>query len=320
NYALNITTNSTVLGLKKKIQSMLGIDIKKISLSFSSKSLEDHRTLESYNIKQNDTIQPAEHNVKNDELAERVENDKKIENDEKTIQIPMQPIRIFVYYHKNYALNATTNDTVLELKKKIRSMLGINIKKISLSFSSKPLEDHRTLESYNIKQNDTIHVSHRIIGGSFDYFVLTNDYLDPRYDNDFTNQRNGPTLKRGNEPYKPPYGWKRIAISIKRYGDDTWIGTNNNSWPVSFHGTSKDAAENIAKDGFDLLKGKHFLYGKGIYSTPDVKEAECYAKLFSYQNCQYKVIFQNRVNPNDLRKANDDKYWITANDKNIRPY
>ncbi|CAG8709873.1 2895_t:CDS:2, partial [Racocetra fulgida] len=221
-----------------------------------------------------------------------VDNNEKIENDEKTIQIPMQPIRIFIYYHRNYAVNATKNDTVLELKKKIRSMLDINIKKISLSFSR----------------------------GSFDYFVLTNDYLDPRFDNDFTYQRDGPTLTRGNEPYKPPYGWKRIAISIKKYGDNTWIGTDKNSWPVSFHGTRKDAAENIAKDGFDLSKGKRFKYGKGIYSTPDVREAECYATSFSYQNCNYKVIFQNRVNPNDLKKANNDTYWITANDKNIRPY
>ncbi|KAF0382882.1 ubiquitin domain-containing protein [Gigaspora margarita] len=97
-----------------------------------------------------------------------------------------------------------------------------------------------------------------IIGGAFNYFVLTNDYLDPRYDNDFSNQCDRPTLKCRNEPYKPPYGWKKIAINIK----------------------SKDAAENITKYGFDLSKGKHFAYGKGIYSIPDIKEAEFYAKQF----------------------------------------
>ncbi|RIB04050.1 hypothetical protein C2G38_1988971 [Gigaspora rosea] len=259
---------------------------------------------------------PAEHDF------EKIDDNKTIKSTdlEKTIQSPTEPIRIFAYYHKNYALNVTINDTVLGLKKKLRSMLDIDIKEISLSFSSKPLEDHRTLESYNIEQNDTIHVSRRMRGGGFDYFVLTNDYLDPIYDNDFTNQRNGWTFKRGNEPYKPPYGWKRFAINIKRYGDNKWIGTDRNSWPVSFHGTSKVAAENIAKDGFDLLQGKHFLYGKGIYSSPDVKVAECYSKRFFHQNCEYKVIFQNRVNPDDLRKANNDLYWVTANDKNIRPY
>ncbi|RIB04049.1 hypothetical protein C2G38_2285454 [Gigaspora rosea] len=230
---------------ENKIQSMLGIDIKKISLSFSSKPLEDHQTLEFYNIKQNDTIHVSrKNNVGNVEPAEHdFENDEPTKHDEKIddIQIPMKPIRIFAYYHRIYSLNVTTNDTVLE---KLRSMLGIDIKKITLSFSGKPLEDHRTLEYYKIKQNDTIHVSRRIIGGAFDYFVLTNDYLDPRYDNDFSNQRDGPTLKRGNEPYKPPYGWNRIAINIKRYGDNKWLGTDNNSWPVSFHGISKDAAEN----------------------------------------------------------------------------
>ncbi|CAG8815270.1 10643_t:CDS:2, partial [Gigaspora margarita] len=366
NYALNVTTKDTVLELKNKIRSMIEIDIKTIGFSFSCKpleDLEDHRTLESYNIKHNDTIHVSHRNdaenvetygsdIGNDGPAEhdfeKIDDKKTIKSAdlEKTIQIPTEPIRIFAYYHRNYALNplenledhrtlesykieqnatlhvshVTTKDTVLGLKKKLRSILDIDIKKISLSFSSKPLEDHRTLESYNIKQNDTIHVSRRIIGGAFDYFVLTNDYLDPIYDNDFTNQRGGWTFKRGNEPYQPPYGWKRFAINIKRYGDNKWLGTDRNSWPVSFHGTNKDAAENIAKDGFDLLKGKRFLYGKGIYSSPDFKEAERYAKRFFHQDCEYKVIIQNRVNPNDLRKANNDLYWITADDKNIRPY
>ncbi|CAG8743675.1 5467_t:CDS:1, partial [Gigaspora rosea] len=70
----------------------------------------------------------------------------------------------------------------------------------------------------------------------------------PIYDNDFANQCFGPTLKHGNEPYKPPYGWKRYAINTKRYSDNKWLGTDKISWPVSFHGTSKDAAENIAQD------------------------------------------------------------------------
>ncbi|KAF0396190.1 ubiquitin domain-containing protein [Gigaspora margarita] len=323
NYALNVTTNDTVLELKKKIRSMFDIDIKTIDLSLP---LEDHRTLESYNIIRNDTIQVSrrndaenvetyEYDIRNDEPA-----DKKTIKSADLEKIPTEPIRIFAYYHRNYALNVTTKDTVLELKEKLLSILDIDIKKISLSFSSKPLEDYRTLESYNIKQNDTIHVYRKIIGGAFDYFVLTNDYLDPIYDNDFTNQRGGWTFKRGNEPYKPPYGWKRFAINIKRYGDNKWLGTDRNSWPVSFHGTGKEAAENIAKDGFDLLKGRHFAHGKGIYSSPDVKVAERYAKRFFHQNYEYKVILQNRVNPDDLRKANNDLYWITADDKNIRPY
>ncbi|CAG8757933.1 21728_t:CDS:2, partial [Gigaspora rosea] len=345
-----------------KIRSMLGIDIKKISLSFSSKPLEDHQTLEFYNIKQNDTIHVSrKNNVGNVEPAEHdFENDEPTKHDEKIddIQIPMKPIRIFAYYHRIYSLNVTTNDTVLEKtieleSYKIKDNDTINVSRknnvgnvepaehndvdkiddkqtikpadvnndkkiennektiqiptksirifayyhknyalnITLSFSGKPLEDHRTLEYYKIKQNDTIHVSRRIIGGAFDYFVLTNDYLDPRYDNDFSNQRDGPTLKRGNEPYKPPYGWNRIAINIKRYGDNKWLGTDNNSWPVSFHGISKDAAEN------------------GL--------------IFQKENAlrmEKESIQHLMVDPSDLHKANNDLYWITADDKNIRPY
>ncbi|CAG8766047.1 23589_t:CDS:2, partial [Gigaspora rosea] len=71
-----------------------------------------------------------------------------------------------------------SNDTVLGSKKKLQSMFDIKLKNICLSFSCKPLEDHRTLE----------------------------------------------------------------------YSDNKWLETDKNSWPVSFHGTSKDAAENIAQD------------------------------------------------------------------------
>ncbi|CAG8810998.1 17895_t:CDS:1, partial [Gigaspora rosea] len=111
-----------------------------------------------------------------------------------------------------------------------------------------------------------------------------------------------------------------FAINIKKYGDDKWIGTDENSWPVSFHGTRKEAAENIVKDGYDLLKSPHNKFGTGIYSTPNIKIAEAYATVFTYQNCEYKVIFQNRVHPDDLHKVNDDKFWLTLKDRNVRPY
>ncbi|CAG8824013.1 37528_t:CDS:2, partial [Gigaspora margarita] len=257
-------------------------------------------TLESYKIKQNDTINIFhKNNVEKVTLAE-YDDVEKID-DKQTIK-PADKLHTKCYQ----------NDTILGLKKKLQSMLGIDIKKISLSFSGKPLEDHRTLESYKIKQNNTIYVSRRIIGGALDYFVLTNDYLDPRYDNDFQIYVMDQLLNVEMNHTNHLTGGKELQSILK--------GTDKNSWPVSFHGTSKGAAENIVKYGFDLSKRKCFAYGKGIYSTPDIKEAEFYAKQFFHQNREYKVIFQNRVDPSDLRKANHDLYWITADDKNIRPY
>jgi len=53
---------------------------------------------------------------------------------------------------------------------------------------------------------------------------------------------------------------------------------------VSYHGTDENAMDNIAEEGFQEKFGKRFAYGKGIYSTPDVSVAECYAKTFIHEN------------------------------------
>ncbi|CAG8834030.1 27094_t:CDS:1, partial [Racocetra persica] len=47
---------------------------------------------------------------------------------------------------------------------------------------------------------------------------------------------------------------------------------------------------------------KNFVYGRGIYSTPDVNVVELYAKEFEHGEDKYLVIIQNRVNPKDLQK------------------
>ena len=104
----------------------------------------------------------------------------------------------------------------------------------------------------------------------------------------------GKMFKRGNIVYKRPCGWNRIALNVKsRYRDNVWLsGKNGNKrrhgmdsvdgeWPVSYHGTEKGFAENIAKEGYDLKKGKRFKYGHGVYSTPDPAIAEKYATILS---------------------------------------
>ncbi|CAG8820920.1 16532_t:CDS:2, partial [Gigaspora rosea] len=80
------------------------------------------------------------YDVEIDELAKSdAETDEPIEHvqipDNNMQPLPTQPIRIFAYYHRNYTLNITTNDTVLRLKQKIQSKLNIDMNKISLSFS-----------------------------------------------------------------------------------------------------------------------------------------------------------------------------------------
>ncbi|XP_074543291.1 uncharacterized protein LOC141803231 [Halichoeres trimaculatus] len=140
------------------------------------------------------------------------------------------------------------------------------------------------------------------------FFVNAGELFDPQYDYDFTNLSDFSQCMRGNEPYERPKGWYRIALKVKgKYPDgDTWLGTDgwrshsvSGEWPVSYHGTSLDGAHGIIKGHYKA--GARAMYGRGIYSTPNIRvaEDEGYAKTFtspSTGKC-YKVILQNRINP-----------------------
>ena len=143
----------------------------------------------------------------------------------------------------------------------------------------------------------------------------------------------GKMFKRGNIVYKRPCGWNRIALNVKsRYRDNVWLsGKNGNKrrhgmdsvdgeWPVSYHGTEKGFAENIAKEGYDLKKGKRFKYGHGVYSTPDPAIAEKYATIFKFEGVKYKFLIQNRVNMENTTHVVENNYYVTDSEENIRPY
>ena len=171
------------------------------------------------------------------------------------------------------------------------------------------------------------HLELRLRGGGIS--ILDPSSVDPRYDYDFTNinDKNKEFMRVGIK-YARPCGWKRYAIKVlDKFENTVWLGQNNNpgEWPVSYHGTGRNEAKTIAMDGFDLTKGKRFVFGYGVYSTPDIKVAEKYAKRFTYKNNQYLVVLQNRVNPQTLLKLSANQtgvgeYWISPSDKGIRPY
>ncbi|CAG8548658.1 3980_t:CDS:2 [Diversispora eburnea] len=149
---------------------------------------------------------------------------------------------------------------------------------------------------------------------------------NPKYHCDFTNIGDkGETFMRGGIQYQKPYGWRRFAIKVTgKYdnGDDTWLGIDNNSWPVSYHGTAKNNTNSIAEDGYLLSKGKRFAFGHGIYSTPNIKIAEMYAAEFPFEGQIYMAVIQNRVNPVNLHRVSTEvgEYWISRRSKDVRPY
>lgn len=149
-------------------------------------------------------------------------------------------------------------------------------------------------------------------------FVDEATFFDREFDYDFTDVSDSESFVRGDESYKRPCGWKRIALKVlDKYGDNTWLGPNGirtysypGEWPVSYHGTSEDGAKGIIQSHYKV--GDRQLYGRGIYSTPDLSQASGYARDFvSKTNGKtYRMVLQNRINPAQRKICKRVDYWL----------
>eukprot|EP00800_Vazella_pourtalesii_P012178 TRINITY_DN288_c0_g1_i16.p1 TRINITY_DN288_c0_g1~~TRINITY_DN288_c0_g1_i16.p1 ORF type:complete len:340 (+),score=56.62 TRINITY_DN288_c0_g1_i16:134-1153(+) len=215
-------------------------------------------------------------------------------------------------------------DTILQLKLRIREVFGIEPEDQCLSFHGKLLDDTDTLAHYSITNNSVIKLSVRVRGGSVELFYLDDTYLDPEWDYDFTNIYDlSKKFMRGGLRYHRPCGWKRIAIKVLgKYPDgEAWLGKNGSpgEWAVTYHGTTKGAFNGICEEGIKI--GQRNAYGRGVYSASHIEIAEGYATMFSHGGIMYKGIFQNRVNPKDMKIPDEEPdYRICPNEASIRPY
>ena len=133
--------------------------------------------------------------------------------------------------------------------------------------------------------------------------------------------------------YRRPYGWKRLATKVVgKYENGDWLGLDGirseqatGERPVSYHGTDLMRANEIAKVGFK--PGPRALFGKSIYSSPSLEMVEkLYAHEFTHGGKSYKIVLQNRVNPNGLQVIPNAQTgvgadsWLSQSGDDVRAY
>ncbi|KAM4539314.1 uncharacterized protein PAE49_020215 [Odontesthes bonariensis] len=158
--------------------------------------------------------------------------------------------------------------------------------------------------------------------------INPDEFFHSQYNYDFTKIKDGDKkFLRGNEQYVRPCGWNRVALRVtNKYGDgDHWLGTGNDAWPVSYQGYNMDGSPGIilARDGNpddepNFLEASAAALvnektrGNGVYSTPEIKMAEKYCKTFKSKvdGKMYKVLLQNRINPERREKCQRENVWV----------
>ena len=135
NFYLLVQSSDTLKETKIKIENKEKIPLEQQRLLFAGKELEDNKTFNDYNIKNEDTIH----------LALRLKG---------VIKILIKTIN-----QKILNLDANYSDTIKDIKIKIEEKEGILPNhRYHLIFSGKKLEDNKTLEYYNIKNEAILYL------------------------------------------------------------------------------------------------------------------------------------------------------------------
>ncbi|CAG8456786.1 3827_t:CDS:1 [Acaulospora morrowiae] len=254
--------------------------------------------------------------------------------------IPSSPYEVIVHTLTNQELLITeinTRSTVYELKRKIRDAKGVALRLQQLIFNGRKLLNDECLGSYDIKAGSIIYLE----------IHSQDDFETIKFINaDFTNferhiyfnkefRSNGLTVMR-DKVNKELCGWRKISLELPHAQNDSDIIDNLNEgqeveihdskgkrkWKISYHGTENFHHHSIADDGYLASRKYRFNFDQGIYTTPDIKVASSYAKIFTHNGAKFQILFQNLVDSETLveSKIHNNKYWISPSENDVTLY